>query len=423
VIISDNYKEDTQTTDPEFPYHAVKGVDSEVLLRHHEITVTSFNSVKTIDSDCDYNTVLEYGPDYQRNMMKVYYEGKIDYHKYYLSDYEYVEEADGDYKEISYIQTPTGIVASVINEKKNGVVEDEKLYYIHADYLGSVEALTDKDGNLEARFSYGTWGNLRDPDNWDEEISFLNKKDFLILERGYTGHEHLREYDLINMNGRIYDQLLGQFIQPDNNISQPESSQGYNRYSYVLNNPLKHLETPRSEFQGFYRAEAKISMELELPEVRETYLHYDSQRVPGKNGTEGTLSIKTKMTFGDDRTVATYDAVSGNTELLPIPNGDDWQVDNFRWRTVSTRETNPHNGFIKDGMEFTYDITPDPNHGRTALRIHPDGGNVGTAGCIGLSGSAVNFRDFNNRIRDYLSRYDYMRLKATGSYNGVNRGW
>jgi len=174
--------------------------------------------------------------------MKVYYEGKIDYHKYYLSDYEYVEEADGDYKEISYIQTPTGIVASVINEKKNGVVKDEKLYYIYSDYLGSVEALTDKDGNLEARFSYGAWGNLRDPDDWDEEISILNKKDFLILERGYTGHEHLKEYDLINMNGRVYDQLLGQFIQPDNNISQPESSQGYNRYSYVLNNPLKYTD-------------------------------------------------------------------------------------------------------------------------------------------------------------------------------------
>jgi|GEM_PF-1867622 len=30
------------------------------------------------------------------------------------------------------------------------------------------------------------------------------------------------------------------------------------------NNPLMHLETPRSEFQGFYRAEAKISMELEV---------------------------------------------------------------------------------------------------------------------------------------------------------------
>jgi len=44
------------------------------------------------------------------------------------------------------------------------------------------------------------------------------------------------------MNGRVYDQLLGQFIQPDNNISLPESSQGYNRYSYVLNNPLKYTD-------------------------------------------------------------------------------------------------------------------------------------------------------------------------------------
>jgi hypothetical protein len=32
---------------------------------------------------------------------------------------------------------------------------------------------------------------------------------FSILERGFTGHEHMFEYDLINMNGRVYDVVLG----------------------------------------------------------------------------------------------------------------------------------------------------------------------------------------------------------------------
>ncbi|GAB6013453.1 RHS repeat-associated core domain-containing protein [Viscerimonas tarda] len=33
--------------------------------------------------------------------------------------------------------------------------------------------------------------------------------------RGYTGHEHLPEFSLINMNGRVYDPVLGRFLSPD----------------------------------------------------------------------------------------------------------------------------------------------------------------------------------------------------------------
>jgi len=40
------------------------------------------------------------------------------------------------------------------------------------------------------------------------------------------------------MNGRIYDPLIGRFLSADPNIDGVSDSQGYNRYSYVLNNPL-----------------------------------------------------------------------------------------------------------------------------------------------------------------------------------------
>ncbi|MDR1226846.1 MAG: hypothetical protein LBK47_08125 [Prevotellaceae bacterium] len=32
---------------------------------------------------------------------------------------------------------------------------------------------------------------------------------------GFTGHEHLPEFGLINMNARLYDPLLGRFLSPD----------------------------------------------------------------------------------------------------------------------------------------------------------------------------------------------------------------
>jgi RHS repeat-associated protein len=59
-----------------------------------------------------------------------------------------------------------------------------------------------------------------------------------MFARGFTGHEHLPEFNLINMNGRVYDPILGRFLSPDNYIQLPDYTQSLNRYSYALNNPL-----------------------------------------------------------------------------------------------------------------------------------------------------------------------------------------
>ncbi|MFC3122874.1 RHS repeat-associated core domain-containing protein [Agaribacter flavus] len=63
-----------------------------------------------------------------------------------------------------------------------------------------------------------------------------------ITTRGYTGHEHVEHADIIHMNGRIYDPTLGRFLQADPFIQAPMNSQSYNRYSYVLNNPLSYTD-------------------------------------------------------------------------------------------------------------------------------------------------------------------------------------
>ncbi|WP_369811424.1 RHS repeat-associated core domain-containing protein [Palleniella intestinalis] len=68
--------------------------------------------------------------------------------------------------------------------------------------------------------------------------------------RGYTGHEMLPEFDLINMNGRIYDPALGRFLSPDNYVQMPDNTQSFNRYAYCINNPLKYTD-PSGEYFGF----------------------------------------------------------------------------------------------------------------------------------------------------------------------------
>ena len=57
-----------------------------------------------------------------------------------------------------------------------------------------------------------------------------------------TGHEHIDEVGLVHMNGRVYDSTLGRFISADPTIQAPYNSQSFNRYSYVLNNPLSYTD-------------------------------------------------------------------------------------------------------------------------------------------------------------------------------------
>jgi RHS repeat-associated protein len=60
----------------------------------------------------------------------------------------------------------------------------------------------------------------------------------MFAERSFTGHEHLDAFGLINMNGRVYDPILGRFLSPDKYVQAPGFTQSFNRYSYCLNNPL-----------------------------------------------------------------------------------------------------------------------------------------------------------------------------------------
>ena len=88
--------------------------------------------------------------------------------------------------------------------------------------------------------SYDPWGRLRNPET--KEIYSLGTEPELMLGRGYTGHEHLTWFGLINMNARLYDPVLGRFLSPDPFVQMPDFTQSFNRYSYCLNNPLVYVD-------------------------------------------------------------------------------------------------------------------------------------------------------------------------------------
>ena len=115
--------------------------------------------------------------------------------------------------------------------------EEGKLLFLHRDQLGSIVAITDLNGKLVEARHFDAWGKVLSITDGNG-----NKLENLLLDRGYTGHEHLASVGLIHMNGRLYDPTLHRFLMPDNYIQDPFNTQSFNRYGYCLNNPLVYVD-------------------------------------------------------------------------------------------------------------------------------------------------------------------------------------
>ena len=103
-------------------------------------------------------------------------------------------------------------------------------YAVETDHLGSITSLYNSSGTKVMGASFDAWGKR------------TQTTSTLEFRRGFTGHEHIDGFDLINMNGRVYDPLIGRFLSPDMYVQLPGFSQSFNRYSYCLNNPLKYTD-------------------------------------------------------------------------------------------------------------------------------------------------------------------------------------
>lgn len=126
--------------------------------------------------------------------------------------------------------------------------------FLHKDYLGSILAITDEAGTKLEQRHYDAWGNFTHLKIGAGAImtdKALLKSVDLLIDRGYTSHEHFMQVGIVHMNGRLYDPLLRRFLNADENIQDPTNTQNYNKYGYVMNNPLLYND-PSGEFWGWF---------------------------------------------------------------------------------------------------------------------------------------------------------------------------
>ncbi len=199
-----------------------------------------------------YKAEFFYGTDEKRNAMNVYKEingtDELQIKKYYFGDYEVEIYENLDFvRRIHYIRAGGELIAVYV-KTFSPTGNNDTLYYVFKDHLGSITAITDNQGNVVRRYNYDPWGQNRSPDApLTYQLSKLNPAYYELVPRGFTGHEMLPEFGLINMLGRVYDPTLGVFLSPDNYVQASVSVAGYNRYGYCMNNPLKYTD-PSGEF-------------------------------------------------------------------------------------------------------------------------------------------------------------------------------
>ncbi|MDH5216229.1 MAG: hypothetical protein OEX19_00930, partial [Gammaproteobacteria bacterium] len=175
---------------------------------------------------------FSYDSDHNRYQKNVDKQGDISKVLYFGKLFELYVSSDGTEQTKNYVHV-NGQTVALINH-------DNVASFMHTDHLGSVVAITNEGGSILARYAYDPFG-ARVNAKWDDYETTSGSQNS-ITNRSFTQHEYLDDLGFIHMNGRVFDPAVGRFVSADPYIQFVYSSQGFNRYTYVSNNPLSYTD-------------------------------------------------------------------------------------------------------------------------------------------------------------------------------------
>ena len=170
----------------------------------------------------------------QKKVQSLLKDGLVFEKRTYVNSMYTIVELDGKNIQINYIMGPGGLVAAQTTTNQG----NPKLHYFIRDRLGSVRNIVHLSSGKVSTFDYDPWGEITVGKGLMESLPF---------KLGFTGHEHLPQFGLIDMVGRLYNPNLGRFISADPFVQSPSNWLSYNRYAYAFNSPL-HFTDPSGYF-------------------------------------------------------------------------------------------------------------------------------------------------------------------------------
>jgi RHS repeat-associated protein len=118
---------------------------------------------------------------------------------------------------------------------------DAKVNYLTSDHLGSPRINTDANGAIISRHDYHPFGE--EIDGTGGRTIGLNYGDNSVRKQ-FTGYEFDGETGLDFAGARMYIGVVGRYTTPDplSSTQRGSAPQTFNRYTYVLNNPLSFVD-------------------------------------------------------------------------------------------------------------------------------------------------------------------------------------
>ena len=224
-------------THPTKPY-ALTGIETSTGLVPEALQTVTYTSYEQplVITESPYQATFLYNHEGQRAKMEVKQSGNTILTRWYAGS-QYIKETEGaNTKQYTWIGGDAYTAPCVAIKTNSGA---QVYYYLLRDYLGNITHQLDMSNNVVAEYNFDAWGRRRDKDTWSYTLS---GEPALPASRGFTSHEWLPWFNLYNMNGRLYDPVVGRFLSADNYVQMPGFTQSFNRYSYCLNNPLKYTD-------------------------------------------------------------------------------------------------------------------------------------------------------------------------------------
>ena len=303
--------------------------------------------------------------------------------RYYFGSFEIEQNPDGEMV-TDYIFAPTGLCA---------IFRYGKPLYVLNDNMGSVQIVTNDDADIINEWYYTPWGGRTRIDDTGHDFT----------DRGYTGHEHLSALGLINMNGRIYDPTLARFLSPDPYVQAPDFTQGFNRYSYCLNNPFKFTDPNGEKLKWWQGLLIGLGIDMLTGGAISSFgLISASMAAPTIGATVGGTAVAA---------FSTVDLATGGTLSITAATVFPFTRQSYELQKyISPFAINTSFEFGNGRSSFDFDISIG------VPRIFPVSGRV-------AAGGSYIFRDYDNMYSGWEGRYGWEAGMYTFTYTGLERTW
>ncbi|MEL6867068.1 MAG: RHS repeat-associated core domain-containing protein, partial [Bacteroidota bacterium] len=295
---------------------------------------------------------------------------------------------------------------------------EDRRRYLHLDHLGSTQTITNEVGAVEERFSYDVWGARRNPNNWSK-----NNIPTTTIDRGFTFHEHLDLGQFVHMNARVYDPTIGRFNSADPYIQFPENLQSYNRYTYVLNNPLLFTD-PSGNFISILAGAAAIVADVAIQVAKDILTEAAIRLVFGDNP-PAFLGYALQLVNYDYNNVSSYNLIAETTSgsaTARLDIGIDPNVvviDGYEY-DVGVAGESPIGDFLIQGV-LTFGVGIVAKLGKSAITKLT----TRLSSRIAQRGSQVVSNAVTNRaaskLPDLSRKLDFVFGKATGNLHNIQR--